>query len=224
VPPNETLLNQTFVAMGVVVGDIPALVDAVKDWVDADDLTINGAESDDYQRLNPPYDAKNKPMDDLSELLLVRGITPRRYSDKYDGLPQVDRSGRPIKEPEYPFRLEDVWTPLSSGRVNINTAPVSVLTIIFNGDDQAAERVDATRRTTPAGSPTCPDARTLLLNSGFSQQVAEELQARVFIVKSTVFKASIHIKGTSRRFHAILGRGNTPQDWKVLSFYWQEEK
>ena len=46
------------------------------DWIDPDNNQhVGGAESDYYESLDPPYQAKDGPMDDLSELLLVRGIT-----------------------------------------------------------------------------------------------------------------------------------------------------
>ena len=35
---------------------------------------MGGAESDYYQSLDPPYYAKNGPIDELSELLLIKGI------------------------------------------------------------------------------------------------------------------------------------------------------
>ena len=53
-------------------------VDAIRDWIDPDsDVRTYGAESDVYQALNPPYLAKNGPLETLDELLLVRGVTPQ---------------------------------------------------------------------------------------------------------------------------------------------------
>ena len=54
------------------------IADAIIDWIDADDTArANGAESEYYQALIPPYRCKNGPLDSLEELLLVRGVTPR---------------------------------------------------------------------------------------------------------------------------------------------------
>ena len=48
--------------------------------MDPDELPrLKGAESDYYLSLSPPYVSKNGPIDDLSELLLVQGITPEMY-------------------------------------------------------------------------------------------------------------------------------------------------
>jgi general secretion pathway protein K len=61
----------------------PNLAPALIDWRDTDetDTTIpqggTGAESDYYQSLPVPYNAKNGPFDTVEELLLVRGFTPQ---------------------------------------------------------------------------------------------------------------------------------------------------
>lgn len=53
------------------------IADAILDWIDADDnVRANGAEVETYESKNPPYGAKNGPIDTLEELLLVDGITP----------------------------------------------------------------------------------------------------------------------------------------------------
>ena len=125
------------------MGEIPAISCAILDWIDPDENThLNGAENEEYQRRDPPYYAKNKPIDDLSELLLIRGITPEMYSGEYERSPVQQRliglAGR-LKHQSTLF----IWTkygrrfPVDS--VNINTASKDVLTIIFSGDDQAAD-------------------------------------------------------------------------------------
>lgn len=51
------------------------IADAILDWTDANDDTANGAESQYYLALDPPYHAKNQPVEFVEELLLVRGVT-----------------------------------------------------------------------------------------------------------------------------------------------------
>ncbi len=54
------------------------VADAILDWMDSDDEPREyGVESDYYQGLSPPYNAKNGPLDTVEELLLVRGVTPQ---------------------------------------------------------------------------------------------------------------------------------------------------
>ena len=55
----------------------PDLVDAIVDWVDADDVPeAAGAETLYYQSLRPPYRAANAPLQTVRELRLVKGMTP----------------------------------------------------------------------------------------------------------------------------------------------------
>ena len=53
------------------------LADAVVDWIDANiDVTFpDGAEDETYLSLDPPYRTANRPMQDASELRLVKGYT-----------------------------------------------------------------------------------------------------------------------------------------------------
>jgi type II secretory pathway component PulK len=80
------------------------IANSILDWIDADDESrANGAESDYYASLSPPYRAKNGPLDSVEELLFVKGVTPplllgndRNHNgvldpDEDDGSGAVDR-------------------------------------------------------------------------------------------------------------------------------------
>ncbi len=55
----------------------PDLVDAIVDWVDADDVPeAAGAETLYYQSLRPSYRAANGPLQTLREIRLIKGMTP----------------------------------------------------------------------------------------------------------------------------------------------------
>jgi general secretion pathway protein K len=104
-------------------GDV--IVDSVIDWIDEDDLhQLNGAESDYYESLSPPYKAKNGPVDRVEELLLVRGVT----KEIFDGTPTTEDS------PARPG-FKDLLTTTSSGSVNVNTASQTVLQALLGLDD-----------------------------------------------------------------------------------------
>lgn len=61
-----------------IPGMTDEVVDAILDWIDDDDERRQyGAESDVYETLEPPYTARNGPIDTLDELLLVSGVTPQ---------------------------------------------------------------------------------------------------------------------------------------------------
>lgn len=52
------------------------IANSILDWIDVDvESRPNGAESDYYSALTPPYNCKNGPLDSVEELLLVQGIT-----------------------------------------------------------------------------------------------------------------------------------------------------
>ncbi|TVZ37273.1 general secretion pathway protein K [Alteromonadaceae bacterium 2753L.S.0a.02] len=57
------------------------IVEAIIDWMDVDsEVTgFGGAESDYYGQLEPPFVIPNKPMVSVSELNLIRGMTPELY-------------------------------------------------------------------------------------------------------------------------------------------------
>ena len=55
----------------------PELAENLSDWLDADEKEAGyQSESDSYERLEPPYQAGNRAMSDVSELRLVSGFTP----------------------------------------------------------------------------------------------------------------------------------------------------
>src|ERR1051326_8758861 len=117
---DSVLLRQALNRMEMDAALSPSIADAIIDWRDADDReSMNGAESDYYQTLNPPYVAKDGPFDDLTELLLVKGVTPAMYYGGSAGAGRRVRHmpGQPrdLEEPAYPMGLLDLFTTHSSG-------------------------------------------------------------------------------------------------------------
>src|SRR5947209_7499829 len=63
----EGLLQQALLLMGVDPSEMTPVINSILDWIDPDDNTrIQGTESEIYQTYDPPYEAKNGPIDDLS--------------------------------------------------------------------------------------------------------------------------------------------------------------
>jgi len=109
--------------------DTITIINSIKDWLDSGDddaiTGLSGAESDYYRELDPPYACKNAPFDHLSEVRLVKGITPEllasmggpavlgNYLTVYGG---VSEAGKGLNFP---------------GQININTADLSVLKAIM---------------------------------------------------------------------------------------------
>ncbi|MBP7827535.1 MAG: general secretion pathway protein GspK [Verrucomicrobia bacterium] len=235
---DEAVLQRAFMLMDADAGEFPAVIAAILDWVDPDDNThIGGAESDYYQTLIPPYYAKNRPIDDLSELLLVRGVTPDLYfgpastnhtPGRFERQNQrLGRVGTPLG---YPVGLMDLFTPVSSGKININTASLMVLQMVpFIDENRAAQIItlrsgydgqEGTDDDTPAGSQGM-NVLAFLASAGLSQQEAA-VAARYFDQRSRTFEVTVEAEVNSykRTFIAIVGR-NSPRDVPVLSFYWR---
>ena len=98
-------------------GQAPAIADAIKDWIDADQQpTGGGAEDDYYSSLKPPYLAANRQMKSPTELLAVRGMTPEIYQLL---LPFV--AALPLGANNAPTK------------VNVNTAPDELLMSLSAG-------------------------------------------------------------------------------------------
>ena len=135
-------LETTFELMGIDVSLIPYLVDAIKDWRDEDDADrVNGVESDYYEDLG--YVAKNGPIDDLKELLLIKDITPKMFwGNSTNQLAGTAMTSATVEgedeEPDYPIGLVDLFTPISVGYININTASIDVLQLLPGMDQNRA--------------------------------------------------------------------------------------
>lgn len=59
-----------------------AIIQPIVDWIDSNlqPELPGGAEDDYYTRLDPPYRTANRPMAHISELRLVKGVTPQVYA------------------------------------------------------------------------------------------------------------------------------------------------
>ncbi len=224
-------LQQGLTLVGVDQGQISYISDAILDWIDPDnDPHVNGAESDYYQGLQPPFSAKNGPIDDLSELLLVRGITedmfwgPASTNHNAASFQQTDRFGRPVEAPTYPVGLVDIFTPFSTGRININTASATVLQMIPGVDENIAQQIIHLRAGPDGVDGTDDDTPLInpgeLINAGMNAQLVQQIIG-FCDVRSNTFQVTVdaRVGDYKRTFHALLGRNpGNPRDIQVLSF------
>ena len=232
---NTPELQQALTLMGVDADDLSVVADSIQDWIDTDDAPrVAGAESDYYQSLTPPYNAKNAPIDDLSELLLIKGVTPEMYygSDSSNSpasqQPQHPKLGfgtAPGQAPDYPFGLKDIFTPVSSGLINLNTADTNVLQMIPGVDANTAATI-IQQRAGPDGVDGTEDDVPFksvgqAATAGLSGQAAQQL-GRYCTVRSSTFAVQVTAKigDSTRMFHAILYR-TSGTDIEVVGFYWE---
>ncbi len=171
----------------------PDLAEAIADWVDVDDVPEpNGAESAYYQTLRPPYMAANAPLQTLSELYLIKGMTK-----------------------EIVQRLEPYVTVYpqngADGRVNLNTADPMVIQAL---DPRITARMAAE---IVQGRPY-RSVQDLDRISSF-EPIAKELRLlQAYDVKSAYFSARIGItvNEVTKTLYVVLRRDEATGDSSVL--------
>ena len=162
----DVQLKRLMGLLNVDPSDGDVIVDSIQDWIDADDLTrLNGAESDYYLSLSPPYRAKNAPLDRVEELLLIRGVTP----ELFHGTPATDQ------DPAQPG-FADLFTTMTSGTINVNTASAFVLQVMLGIDDTQAQAV-LTHRDGPDGIPGTDDDMPFRTTDEFFAAIGNRDQA-----------------------------------------------
>jgi general secretion pathway protein K len=222
------IIQQVLTTMGVDAATISVVSDSIQDWVDSDDATRPaGAESDYYQGLPHPYFAKNAPMDDISELLLVKGVTPEMFkgggaTNDADAAFQHHHLGfgnAPGDTPDYPFGLQDVFTPFSSGQVNLNTADENVLQCIPGMDTTSVENILKFRSGEGGGDGSSAFQSLGQLGSIVNPTALAQIQ-RYCTVRGSTYEvhAIAQIGDFKREYIAILFR-NGP-NVQVVSFHW----
>jgi general secretion pathway protein K len=238
---NVEIFQHALESIGVDAADIPVIVDAYLDWVDPDERThLHGAESDTYLALNPKsrYFAKNGRVDDISELLLLKGMTPSIYwGAGRTGIPVGPAASRPRASTAFlagspqqgasSAGLVDLFTPVSGAglAININTASAEVLQIIPGIDAGLAHAIIDTRAGPDHQDGTEDD--TPFLNTGELINVpgldASMLNVirQYFTIQSMVFEITVdaQIGLAHRRFSALVQRRNA-QDVTLLWFRW----
>ena len=232
------ILQGALELVGIDPEFIPTISDSIQDWRDTDDHNrLSGAETSDYMS-NPnigfsSYGAKNGPIDDITELLLIRGVTSAMFWGSSGGgsdspLPRPRQlSQSRFEEPVYYTGLVSLFTPLSSRLVNINTASATALQVIPQIDENIAAAI-ITARAGPDGSegneddtPFRSPQEIAYRVPGFNPQIAAQI-SQYFTVRSLIFEVHVTAEagGNTREFIAIVRR-NDPRNVQILSFYWR---
>jgi len=235
---NIYLLQHALALQGVSPGDASVISDSFLDWIDRDDSPhLSGAESGDYiSNPNPgfsPYLAKNGPIDDLSELLLVRGITPEIFWGSSGGA-GGSQSG-PLSAVSSVMDqslggagIADLFTFLSVGGININTASAAVLQLVPGLDPMLAQAIVTTRAYWDGADGTEDDVPfksvgELINVPGIRREFVQQMQG-LFQIRSFTFEITVEatINQYKRQFVAVLRRNpGNPRDIQTLYFHWK---
>jgi len=184
-------LQRLFSELGVPA----SLLNAIADWVDADDQTTDGGGAEDSYYLaqtSAPGLAANAPVRRVAELLSVRGADPVLIGRLR---PFVDALDAPTA-------------------INVNTAPAEVLVAAIGGlDATGAAALVASRTQTPFGS--IADFRSRLPRSDLN------IDETILAVRSDWFVVSIEARqgDTVARARALFRRSAAAADWPTV--VWQ---
>ena len=225
-------LERTFEMIGVDESLKPYLVDAIIDWCDEDDAEgINGVESKYYEALG--YTSKDGPIDDLTELLLIKDITPKMFwgnsTNQLAGTSMISAKVEgEDEEPDYPIGLVDLFTPISGIRMNINTASSDVLQLLPGMDQNRVQFIIEYRAGLDGIDGTWDDEpftniQELRNVPGFQTREAIANASRFLSVRSATFEVTVtaEMRGLQRTLVAVISRPSDPKDIKILYTYWK---
>ncbi|MBA4146573.1 MAG: general secretion pathway protein GspK [Verrucomicrobia bacterium] len=227
------ILNRTMIYVGVDASEASVISDSIQDWIDPDqDERVSGAESKYYLQQEPPYEAKNGPMADITEMLLIKGIqeNPAIFwgSNSTNYVPGAFMTRGPgfreRPQPVYTVGLNDLFTTVSMGRVNGNTASAHVLQMIL-GDTNAVSLLLQRRQGQDGQDGTADDMpfRSVGEISSILNGIADPAFInQVFGVNSFVFEVNVtcEIGGLKRDYVALIHRINQ-RDINILYLYWK---
>jgi general secretion pathway protein K len=138
---------------GVPEDYFPELIDSFFDWIDDDSVPrADGAETEDYyEELDPPYRARNAPVDTVRELLLVKGFNEAILSGG------VLNPGDPEESWIRISGIQDMLTTYGDGLVNVNAAGARVLQTLPEVDEIVAGAIIEERERGKTGGGEADD-------------------------------------------------------------------
>ncbi len=173
------------------------IIGAIIDWIDPDDdPSPEGAEDSYYGSLDPPYGCKNGPLDTLSELRMIKGVTYEVYE-----------------------KISKYLTIYSKkGIININTVSKEVLMFLDERiDEPMTEGIMAYRGETPFGGQNWQETLRDVINNddvynGISPIIG--VTSNAFSVTSTG-----RVERVEKTIRAVIDReGN-----QISCRYWRTE-
>lgn len=173
------------------------ITDSILDWKDKDDLKhLNGAETDYYESLPEPYEAKNAPFDSIEELALVKEMTPAKFD----------------------IIRRDITTYGSNLAININFASKEVLMAIPRITPEGADYIIA-QRTQNGPLKSMEDVRNSFWHLGIIGSSFEEVRPYITVDNSgsMTIRASCEANGVSSTYRVIISKANN--NINVLAVY-----
>lgn len=200
-----------------------ALINSLIDWLDDRDddavTGLSGAESDYYRSLGLPYGCGNRPFTHISELFLVKGMTPERILGARGARPETqgldpERKGEAVKtlKPRDLISVHGVEQENTTlgrfyfpGKINVNTAEIQVLeTLLPAGSEDMAKELAEHRikRTEEEGAFLNTLEKGWVANMVPMSEKEKEVFDRSVRYSSTLFR--VHARGRENQAQADL--------------------
>jgi type II secretory pathway component PulK len=222
--------------VGLGGGDASVISDAIMDWRDRDDLDQGPVAAESftyYLGLDPPHYAKNGPLDDISELLKIRGVT----QELYWGQRRLGMGGQLPQSGVFPgvfpgmnqgsefdlfgMGLVEILCAVSSGRVNVNTASFPVLQALFAGDEVLPTQIIQRRQGMDGIDGTSDDLPFRNIGELGAIAAMQQVQgSNLLVVQSGTFEIVVtaRLAGMERRFRSVVRRGAS-QELQIMLFH-----
>lgn len=230
--PRE-LIERALGRLGCDARQTEIILDSLADWKDSNtEALFNGAETEDYLHEDTPYGphvAKDGAINDLEELLLVRGVTPELFwgANRLRANGQGPDTAMPPREAGGEgLGLVDVFSAAGASQINLNTASAEVLALLPGMDEHLAAEVVRLRAGLDGMDGTEDD--TPLHNVGELITVSRMLPQYVDVlrnfcgVRSHFFKVRVYVQVAQyeRCYVALLQRQNERSVY-VVQTYWE---
>lgn len=200
-----------------------AIINSLKDWLDSGDndaiTGLSGAETPYYQGLKPPYPARNAPVQDLNDLLLVKGITPELFYGTAE-LPGIVHYLTP-----YGMAPGEGTSVSFPGRINVASAELPVLFALIPAESkQLAETLDEMRRDIASGKQKIDMKNPNWLNQ-LPGMADLKLDPKLITLQSDLFRieATAVLHDAETTVTAVVQRVQAPRmgKWTCRVLSWQ---
>ncbi|MGH9784179.1 MAG: general secretion pathway protein GspK, partial [Terriglobia bacterium] len=206
-------LAALFRALGVSPGESAALGRAIEDWR-SPRLSEQGSVFDAYYAgLTRPYRARHVPLEQLEELLPVKGMSRELF---FGGMEET-REGEWLRRPP----LADLLTVAATrGAINPNYAPQEVLVSLPGWNAAAAAQVLAVRERTPFESPNEIEAVAPSITDGADGNAPSSLtiaQGPFYMLTATCSQPDSMVRRSARALVEIAA--NRPLYHQVVAWW-----
>jgi len=212
--------------LAVTKNNTDEIIDSLMDWIGESSKDNPNIEAY-YQSLPSPYESKGDALDDITELLLVKGIDKNLfYQIKEKSIEEEGEIGEEKKQQEPSKPLPDLFTVYAKGKININTAPKEVLLALHEDiDEESVNEIIERRAEEPFESVDEVKKISSNLEDIFKPKDGKKGIGNLIDVKSNYFKIVAHgtVNNVTKTIEAVVYRDSKPGgEGRILIKSWAE--